>query len=57
MTVTKLRNGSLEISALVKIEEFSKDIWLESQVYYFMSKREAKTEFTNYLIGKGYQIA
>ncbi len=57
MTVTKLRNGALEISALVKIEEFSRDIWLESQVYYEYSKRDAKTEFANYLIGKGYQLA
>ena len=57
MNITKLRNGALEISALVKIEEFSRDIWLESQVYYEYSKRDAKTEFKNYLISKGYQLA
>lgn len=57
MNIIKLRNGALEISALVKIEEFSRDIWLESQVYYEYSKRDAKTEFKNYLIGKGYQLA
>jgi hypothetical protein len=55
--ITKLHNGALEVSAFVKIKEFSNDIWLESQVYYGFTNYEARQKFKRHLLETGRQLA